>query len=943
VGAARHGIFAAARVESHERREYKMNSVTAMKGSYDYGLVALSVVLAMSASYAALDLAGRVTSTHGRVRTLWLSSGAVAMGLGIWAMHYVGMLALTMPMQVFYYLPTVAVSLLAAIAASAVALFVVSRAEMHVWQALAGSVVMGGGIAAMHYIGMAAMRCAAVISYDIGLVVLSVVLAIAISFVALKLAFRVRDERTISWRKINSALIMGSAIPLMHYTGMWAANFYPSGVTPDLTHAIGISPIGVWAISASAFFVLGGAIASSFFDRFIDVQRFALNISRERELYFRTMAEAVPEIIWTATPDGEDDYFNQRCFDYTGMTLDQLRGSAWREIVHPEDVERTFSAWQNALRVGEPYDVEYRLRGKDGTYRWFLGRANPIRNAAGEMVKWFGICTDIDDQKQGQQILKGQIQEQTLQLADVNTRLQRELYFQTMAEGIPEVVWTAEPDGAIDFTNRRWLDYSGLTLEQSLGRGWALAIHPDDLALCLAKWESALPTGSPYEAEYRMREKGGSFRWFLVRANPIRNSAGELIKWFGTCTDIENQKQNTQLLEQEILERTTQLADVNTRLQEEMLEKDFARNELDQQNERMMGELKKRSERATMLAKMGELLQSCISREEVFAAALGFAPKIFPAARGAVALLNTGRSLAEVIGSWTECQLPLTEFEPTACWALRTGHPHLVVAGDTTAPCGHAAGVNNTYLCIPILAQGETLGILHFQSTDEAPQMDASELSFKTTFAGQVGLSITNIRLREALRTQSVRDALTGLYNRRYLEEVLERETRRAGRAGLSMGILMLDLDHFKRFNDTYGHDAGDAVLRETAAFLLKNVRAEDFVCRFGGEEFVVILPTADLEGSRMRGERLRSSMRELTIMHQGKSLGMVTLSVGVATFPANGMSPKELMTAADAALYEAKRGGRDQVAVAPLRSAEENEIPGAAMQDSAKPATSWS
>ena len=201
----------------------------------------------------------------------------------------------------------------------------------------------------------------------------------------------------------------------------------------------------------------------------------------------------------------------------------------------------------------------------------------------------------------------------------------------------------------------------------------------------------------------------------------------------------------------------------------------------------------------------------------------------------------------------------MREFEPTACWALRTGHPHIVVAGDTTAPCAHAAGVKNTYLCISILAQRETLGILHLQSTDETPQMDASELSFKTMFAGQVGLSIANIRLREAFCTQSVRDALTGLYNRCYLEEVLDRETRRAGRAGQAMGILMLDLDHFKKFNDTCGHDAGDAVLREAAAFLLKNVRAEDFVCRFGGEEFVVIPPTADLEGSRTRAERLRS------------------------------------------------------------------------------------
>jgi diguanylate cyclase (GGDEF)-like protein/PAS domain S-box-containing protein len=771
-----------------------MKSIAAMNGIYDRGLVALSIVLALLASYAALELAGRVASTRGRLRSVWLGCGAAAMGLGIWAMHYVGMLALTMPMPIFYHVPTVLISLLATIAATGVVLFVVSRPRMRVGQEVAGSIVMGSGIAAMHYIGMAAMRCEAVIVYDGRIVLLSIALAIAISFIALNLAFRVRDEQRVTWRKITSALVMGVAIPLVHYMEMRAASFYPAKVVPDLTHAIGISPIWVVAIGVSSFLVLAGAIAASFFDRFIAINKDDLGAVREREAYFQMMAEALPEIIWTADPNGEDDFFNQKCFDYTGMTFEQMRGSAWKEIVHPDDVEDCFAKWQKALCIGEPYDVEYRLRGKDGNYRWFLGRANPIRN-----------------------------------------------------------------------------------------------------------------------------------------------SAGEIVKWFGTCTDIENQKQNQQLLEEQILERTMQLADANTRLQEEMLERDYARNELDQQNEKMMTELQKRSERATMLAKMGELLQSCVSRDEVFAAALGFAPKIFPVARGAVALLNAGRSLAEVIGSWTDCKLPVMEFEPVECWALRTGHPHLVVAGDTTARCAHAAGVKNTYLCVPILAQGETLGILHFQSTDDAPQLDASELSFKTTFAGQVGLSIANIRLRDALRTQSVRDALTGLYNRRYLEEVLDREVRRAGRAAQSLGVLMLDLDHFKRFNDTYGHDAGDVVLREAAAHLLKNVRAEDFVCRFGGEEFVVILPTAGLDGARARGERLRSKMRELTIMHQGKSLGMVTFSVGVAAFPEHGTSPKELMAAADAALYEAKRGGRDQVAVA-LKSAEEMATPGAA-----KSAASWS
>jgi diguanylate cyclase (GGDEF)-like protein len=244
----------------------------------------------------------------------------------------------------------------------------------------------------------------------------------------------------------------------------------------------------------------------------------------------------------------------------------------------------------------------------------------------------------------------------------------------------------------------------------------------------------------------------------------------------------------------------------------------------------------------------------------------------------------------------------------------------LVLAGDPTARCGHALAVTHTYLCVPILAQGETLGILHLQATDAEPQLNAAELSFKTTFAGQVGLSIANIRLREALRMQSVRDPLTGLYNRRYLEEVLERETRRAGRAEQSMGILMLDLDHFKHFNDTYGHDAGDAVLRETAAFLVQNVRAEDFVCRFGGEEFVVILPTADIQGANVRAEALRAKMKNLPIMYQGKSLGLITFSVGVAAFPEHGGLPKELMAAADAALYQAKKAGRDRVVTATPR-----------------------
>ena len=196
------------------------------------------------------------------------------------------------------------------------------------------------------------------------------------------------------------------------------------------------------------------------------------------------------------------------------------------------------------------------------------------------------------------------------------------------------------------------------------------------------------------------------------------------------------------------------------------------------------------------------------------------------------------------------------------------------------------------------------------------------------TFAGQIGLSIANIKLRDALRTQSIRDALTGLYNRRHLEEILEREIRRSARAQQHLGIIVIDLDHFKSFNDPYGHDAGDAVLCETGLSLTSGIRAEDFVCRYGGEEFVVVLPTANLEAARARAETLRLKMKELTILHQGKSMGMITISAGVAVFPDHGTTPREVIAAADAALYEAKRNGRDQVAVALPKTGEEISLP---------------
>jgi two-component system sensor histidine kinase/response regulator len=263
-------------------------AIPALVGYYDYRLVVLSVLIAIFAAYAALDLAGRVTAAQGTSRFAWLIGGASAMGIGIWSMHYMGMVAFRLPVAVQYDWPTVLASMIAAISASAIALWIVSRKSMSIGAAIAGSVPMGGGIAAMHYIGMEAMRLPAMCSYSAGLVALSVVLAIVISFVALWLTFAARGEiKTWSLRKSGSALVMGLAIPVMHYVGMAAVHFVPAPLDPSgLNHAISISQLGVTGIALVTFIVLGLVFLTSLLDRRFSLQAMQLEMSEQR---FRMM------------------------------------------------------------------------------------------------------------------------------------------------------------------------------------------------------------------------------------------------------------------------------------------------------------------------------------------------------------------------------------------------------------------------------------------------------------------------------------------------------------------------------------------------------------------------------------------------------------------------------------------------------------------------------
>jgi two-component system sensor histidine kinase/response regulator len=319
-----------------------------MNGSYDYHLVALSILIAVLASYAALDLAARVTAAQGRVRFAWLWGGAAAMGTGIWSMHYIGMLAFSLPVPVFYDWPTVLVSLLAAVFTSAIALFVVSRQKMGTPAAMVGSVIMGAGIATMHYTGMAAMRLPAMCQYSPGLVALSVVLAIVISLVALWLTFRFRNDVKGKWLpKIASAALMGAAIPVMHYTGMAAAGFTPTNEAPDLSHAVSVSSLGITGISIVTFMVLGLAVITSVIDR-----RFSVLESSEERL--RLIINTALDAVVTMNAEGLITNWNSEAERTFGWSSQEALGRRLSETIVPpqyrEDYERGL---QRFLKTGD--------------------------------------------------------------------------------------------------------------------------------------------------------------------------------------------------------------------------------------------------------------------------------------------------------------------------------------------------------------------------------------------------------------------------------------------------------------------------------------------------------------------------------------------------------------------------------------------------------------
>lgn len=337
----------------------------------------------------------------------------------------------------------------------------------------------------------------------------------------------------------------------------------------------------------------------------------------------------------------------------------------------------------------------------------------------------------------------------------------------------------------------------------------------------------------------------------------------------------------------------------------------------------LVAELKLGSDEIVLLNDMNASLLSCTDHKEATSVIKHYLRCLFPDVAGVLYLYRASRNILELQGSWGQMQGSVPErILSEECWALRRGSSYLW-RGPADLPCAHYSSDSSGHpsICLPMMALGDTLGMLYVQgiaSVEDQPGFfSESRMRLLQTTVSQIASSIANLNLRAALHTQSIRDPLTGLYNRRYLEETMQREEMRAKRSGQPLSIVMSGIDHFKQYNDTQGHQAGDSLLQAFGEALSQVVRDEDIACRYGGEEFMLILPGASLERAVERAEQAREAITKLRVRLGGRPLPDVTASFGVACFPSQGDHWQDVLKKADAALYQAKRDGRNRTVAA--------------------------
>ena len=880
------------------------NPEALVNGDYQSSLVILSWAVGTLAAAVFLHIARAMPDFSPSQRRRWRIVGGLLMGLGIWSMHFIGMLAFKLPIAVTYHLGITVASLVPAIVASTAVLWLI-EGHMGAGQPLSKAKLLtvggiqAGGIGAMHFAGMAAMQVQPAIDYHLGALVLSLLAAFVLSTAALWVATRPLQRQ---FQSTLSTLSLGTAVALMHYVAMAAAHFdaatvcITSGPAIDtlfLAQAVAGCTLLIIVLTFIAF-LFEHRMAQHNMLRIHDLERInedleararrladdMLSAQRRADARRDAMMEtAEVNFFEVDVPSNTISFVDRFLYLGGGRRLplnSQVFGrEEWKGHIHPDDVQLAQRSMDEHIAgMTASYEAHYRIAVGLDEWRWVMARARIVEwSTARRPLRLYGTLIDVHQERINQIALDEERQMLTTgPVVMVRARWVKGVSRFVYVSANVSKLWGYEPSTLINMP-------SSMSL-----------VHPDDIARLQDDFTNAMQeqTEGSLEVEVRLRMADGAYRWFRYSTMIDR----QLSERKGYFIDIDARKQAE-------LEAATQ----RQRLQETVLQLEAAHGE------------------GGVLQDTGDMLHATEDIQEAFNIIKLAALRLFPGWSGWIAASRDGSNELTVGAEWGLISKHLEHhFNGRDCWGMRRGKPHAFFNLDHSVCCPHMRSIPpaelKPYICVPMAAHGETVGALHLFCEHYIPteaQMNDVQ-SRASRFAETLKLALSNLKLRTSLQDQAMSDGLTGLYNRRYMDETLAHELQRARRDQRPVSLAMIDVDHFKRFNDQYGHDAGDAVLKAIASVLQESVRGYDIACRYGGEELTLILPGCEVRDAEARVEQVRRAVERMQIRHGMVDLPHVTISAGVSH--ANGGGAAALIRRADDALYEAKRGGRNRVVV---------------------------
>lgn len=642
----------------------------------------------------------------------------------------------------------------------------------------------------------------------------------------------------------------------------------------------------IWTLAALLLLVLGGALGHGLAwfgvrrhrqradEQSAEIQALLAQSEAKRQFIFETADVSFFEV---DVPSGKvrvDGRLPQTSQD-AGVESRLFSQQQWRDLIHPDEVEQACAQLKDYLSGTSPrYELRFRFKVSGDDWRWVLCKARIVaRDAQGQPAKVHGSLIDVHQSW----LMRLALHEEREMFATGPVVMIRAQY----AHGTSKFVYVS--------TNVRKLwGYEPAALT-SLSNTMSI-VHPDDSRLLKDRFVEAMNSADEMQVEFeaRLRMADGSYRWHLYNSTIDRSHS----------------------------ERRGYFIDIDARKQAE-LEAAVQRRRLHE----MVQELRAAQDEGVVVQEASDMLHAADNLDEAFSIIRQACERLFPGWSGWLAATQPGGNQLQIGASWGRAPSQAEQhFLARDCWGMRRGKPHAFNGHDHGVCCVHLKSIPREdlrpYLCVPMVAHGETVGTLHLfsQQTRVADDRMADVQARAVRFAETLKLALSNLMLRNSLHDQAMTDSLTGLHNRRFMDECLGNELQRVRRDHGVVSLAMIDIDHFKQFNDSRGHDAGDVVLKAVAGVLLECIRGYDIACRYGGEEMALVLPGCEQADAVLRMEQIRRAIENLEVHHDGVLMPKVTISAGVAQ--AIGGNSETLIRWADEALYQAKRMGRNQVRV---------------------------